>query len=54
MWDTVLVLGLLTVSIAVYWWLGRIWPETRELQQQMRDERRRIRDLLLRRPGEDD
>jgi adenylate kinase family enzyme len=54
MWDTILVLGLLAASIAVYWWLGRIWPETRELQQRMRDERRRIRDVLLRRPGQEE
>ncbi|HLK43280.1 MAG TPA: hypothetical protein VKV34_08050 [Thermoleophilia bacterium] len=49
MWATVLVLGLLVVSATTYWWLGRIWPETRELQEQMREERRRMRDILLRR-----
>ncbi len=50
MWATVLVLALLIVSATTYWWLGRIWPETREPQQQMRDERRRMRDALMRRP----
>jgi hypothetical protein len=50
MWVSVIVFVLIAVSALTYWWLGHVWPETRELQKQIRDDRRQAREAVLRRP----
>jgi hypothetical protein len=50
MWVTLVVLTLVVLSAVAYWWLGRIWPETRALEKQIREDRRQAREAMSRRP----
>jgi hypothetical protein len=54
MWVTLIVLALIAASAVAYWWLGKIWPETRELQKKIREDRRQAREAMARRPDDDE
>jgi hypothetical protein len=47
---TVLIVAVVAASLAGYWWLGRVWPDAKDLQQRIQEHRREARALLRSRP----
>ena len=46
MLTSLILIAVAVVSLVTYWWLGRRWPEAKELQDEIRAHRKQARALL--------
>ncbi len=46
MLTSVMIIAIVVVSLVGYWWLGQVWPDSKDLQQRIHEHRSAARAML--------